>query len=151
MEPGTYDKFERVNGHKPDFEGDVDQICRDMSKRRGVAFEVVTPKPHELFLDIDSEDELKFVHEQIKMMQSYGVPVTITRETPSKDPGHYHVVASMATYIDQMQAIALQAILGSDRKRELYSWLRLTRGTGKVPVVCLFEPVTKAADDYTAF
>lgn len=87
---------------------------------------VKTPAADELFIDIDDTDgsvwfhlNIGKVHEQISVVNTDWLP------SPSGDPIHQHVVVKLGRDITPMERILLQAVLGSDRKREALSWVRL--------------------------
>ena len=107
-----------------------------VAKEKGLV--VVEPADDELFVDVDSEEDLKVVDSISKLLSDNYFPVTLVRSTPSSTPGHYHVVLKADQPLDPLMRIALQACLGSDRKREALSILRLIHKVSR-PVTCFFE------------
>jgi hypothetical protein len=80
------------------------------------------PGERELFIDIDSEtDRVRFLS-LFKVFQEHkDAAATFTSApSPSGKPGHVHVVVTLSRPVaDQRERIVLQALLGSDTKREL--------------------------------
>jgi hypothetical protein len=107
---------------------------------KGRGLEVVLPGARELQLDIDDEPSYVVLQQMMKVLEDNGLPVNITRETVSAG-GNKHVYLDFfgVTELDVMSRIALQACLGSDRKRELLSALRSLLCINERPPTCLFE------------
>jgi hypothetical protein len=98
---------------------------------------VVAPKPNELFIDIDREEDLEQFHKNVSWFGDFITSHTITK-SPSGKPGHYHIVVTLNRAVrDAFERIGLQAILGSDRLREALSWRNAVNGSG-IPT-CFFE------------
>lgn len=84
------------------------------------------PKPTELFIDLDSEEDKTWFYLNIgKVREQMGNVDIEWISSPSGDPGHAHVIVTLSREVSEMERILLQAILGSDRKREALSWVRL--------------------------
>ena len=109
----------------------------ETAAQRGL--DVVLPGPAELFLDFDNEaDYILMMNEQFPLLKSFLPNAIITRSTtsPSGDPGHHHVVVNIGEPVkDARERVLLQAVLGSDRKRELLSWRRIENND---PIPTLF-------------
>ena len=108
------------------------EVAAEQAKAKGC--KVVVPKSNELFVDIDCEEDLErsrkyLVH--IQRMEKCSYRIT---ESPSGRPGRYHVVVTLERDVEPMERILLQALLGSDRVREVLSWQRLRRGE-KLPTL----------------
>lgn len=106
----------------------------------GDAREIVEPADDELFIDFDgvadgSDDDR--LQDALVLLQRNGEQVEIIRETPSRTPGHRHIVLRMGRDLTPLERVALQACLGSDRKRELLAVLRVWNAVS--PVTCFFE------------
>jgi hypothetical protein len=79
--------------------------------------EIVEPGPNELQIDIDSPEIPAKFHEQLSILgQFYGE--TTYRTTRSKS-GNVHIYVTMNNEVGDLERIMLQALLGSDIKREL--------------------------------
>ena len=93
--------------------------------------QVIHPAPNELFLDLDSMKALSFLNEQL--LGTLGDDETLNLEVisrmPSRTKEHWHVILrSRSRTFTPAERIALQACLGSDLKRELYSLVRHLKG-----------------------
>lgn len=100
---------------------------------------VVYPRDNELFVDIDDADGLKAFEEGLALL---GTRVVDHQRWPSASGGaHLHIRVKLASDLkNELERLALQAMLGSDRKRELLCWRKLEHGGAmKTPVVCFFE------------
>jgi hypothetical protein len=75
------------------------------------------------------------------MFRSYLGPLTY-RATKSKS-GNTHVYVTLPEPLPVFERIALQAILGSDAKREMLNFIRAKRGDSGEPI--LMYEVPKAA------
>lgn len=107
---------------------DAGKVRRDFAEHqaREKSCVIVEPKPNELFIDIDFEEELEYFKRQIKRVELRWPCTWRAQSSPSGKPGRYHVyVAFIDRELDHWQRIALQAVLGSDRIRELISVQRL--------------------------
>lgn len=90
--------------------------------------EIVLPANNELFIDIDSDADFRVFNEQKKVLAQ---TETILREEvrySASGPPHRHIVLVLKRELSPMMRIALQASLGSDRKRELLSMQRACAG-----------------------
>lgn len=111
---------------------------------------VVAPGPRQLLADIDTEADYLYLQTQISRLVSNGVAITITRDTPSKSGlPKRHITLEVDHDISDIERIALQACLGSDRVREILSLCRVYRGTS--PATVFFElPSAERAPDIGA-
>lgn len=106
---------------------------------------VVTPRPNELFLDIDTDEDLETFKGQISLLELYFEGDDIAwraAQSPSGRPGRYHVTVTVPRFVDEQERVALQACLGSDRKRELLSLKRIRQG--HISPTCFFEKLAAA-------
>lgn len=89
---------------------------------------IVLPKPNELLVDIDNEDAENVFNTLLPLVAEYIGLISVERN-PSKS-GHprYHLTVTLGRDVTPLERIALQAILGSDRKRELLSFIEMTNG-----------------------
>lgn len=110
--------------------------AEEQAKAKGCV--VVEPKPNELFIDIDREEDLEFFHKNIVHVAKR---CSLTVEMrPSLRKGHFHVVVRFADReLMLWERIAFQAVLGSDRVRELISVFRLLDGD-KAPTLFFEKP-----------
>jgi hypothetical protein len=87
---------------------------------------VKIPSPNELFIDIDDKDSAMWFCLNVgKINEQVGVKDTHRAPSPSGKPEHEHIVLTLVRDVTDMERIAMQSFLGSDRKREALSWVRL--------------------------
>jgi hypothetical protein len=111
-------------------------------KAKELGLVVRYPEPNELFVDIDSEAELRRFNDLFDIFLEHRDPdaLHVATPSPSGKPGRYHVVVRLSKPVaDQRERIILQALLGSDTKRELIAYLVDSRS-------CFFERPAKAAE-----
>ena len=84
---------------------------------------VVLPADNELFLDIDDAKSMEHYLDMLTVLDENNIKYE-TRATESAG-GNNHIYVTLATEVSPQLRIALQAALGSDRKRELLSALRI--------------------------
>ena len=109
------------------------------------ALVVVLPKKNELFLDYDSDEEKKAGLNLLRLfVRYYGRRLPDKEQTPynrqspdeiikvswwrSKSGVGWHAKVELPFEISSFERVGLQAIFGSDRAREVFSYLRLLRG-----------------------
>lgn len=111
-----------------------------LAETKGDTRVIVEPQPNELFVDLDVQADLRVLEHLLKVLEHNGVEAVITRNTPSRTAGHAHVVVRVDRVLTPLERIALQACLGSDRKRELLALLRVWAGVSYAPTVFFEEP-----------
>ena len=91
---------------------------------------VVLPKPDELFIDIDNEGDACVLQSLLRVARTAGLDIFVDRRIPSATPGHEHVYlrCGESLQLTPTLRIALQAALGSDRKREVLALAAVVRG-----------------------
>lgn len=110
---------------------------------------VVVPKGCELFIDVDDAASEEHLQAMLKVLADNEIPILETRRTVSPG-GNTHVYLEIGVprsgVLSPCERIALQAALGSDRKRELLSILRVMLDMDRAPTV-FFEtsPVEDSA------
>lgn len=88
---------------------------------------VVLPEPNQLLIDVDDPADLAKLFELFPILtRSFKLAKWVM--TPSKGASRYHVVMTLDRAFNDTERILLQACLGSDRKRELLSFVRVTKG-----------------------
>lgn len=106
-----------------------DRLLREHaeSKAKEHGYVIRKPQDGELLIDLDCEEDFVLLKEHLDTFHAYVVPIEQVEVTPSPSgsPGHYHAVVTLGRAISPMERIAYQAVLGSDRKRELLSLARL--------------------------
>lgn len=106
--------------------------------KRGRA--VLWPGPRELFVDLDSEWARERFEERLALLQTSLGQKWAAIVRASATAGHYHATVTMhRDVVSEHERICLQAVLGSDANRELFSWVR--HELDARPVSCFFEVV----------
>lgn len=97
---------------------------------------IIEPKPNEIQIDIDGMAELTFYQQQIRVLRAnLKTAQTWTEDIKaSKTPGRFHITLTTHKPIDHVLRVALQAILGSDIRRECFNLCRVLNGN-KYPIV----------------
>lgn len=93
------------------------------------------PTERELFIDIDSDADRERFEALFSIFREHrdANARTVTTPSPSGKPGRFHIVVKLSEPVkDQRERIVLQALLGSDTKRELIAYLVDSRS-------CFFE------------
>ncbi len=116
--------------------GDVANLNADIrAKARGCY--VVDPEPNELFIDIDREEDFEFFKKNVNWLKDI-VECWHVSPSPSGKPGHYHIIVTLKRPVrDAVERIGLQAMLGSDRLREILSLRNALNNSGRP--TCFFE------------
>jgi len=121
-----------------------------VAKERGLI--VVAPKPDELFIDLDCDEDFQEFRKRLADFnsQKLGFVLRIERLTPSASgPPHYHAVVKIsdADFLEPEQVILtderrilLQFLLGSDRVREILSVYRMLRQDDRPPTLFFERP-----------
>src|SRR5579859_1045951 len=92
---------------------------------------VVTPGPSDLQIDIDRQEDLELYKKNRQIFDRFKatIGICVEHETvgPSKSgsPGKYHVTLKLNKPVTAEQRILFQCLLGSDRVREILSYVRL--------------------------
>jgi hypothetical protein len=122
----------------------VSEVNLDVEKAYEAAAErgqiVVRPGSYDVQLDIDSEQDLSIMEGQLNLLRENGIQIGEVRRTTSRS-GNKHVYLRLPRHLTNTERIALQATLGSDRKRELLSLLRVWGGNSEPTL--LFENPTE--------
>lgn len=101
--------------------------------------DVVYPKPNELQLDFDTQEQYDFYESNKWILdEHFGILAETVRISKSGLP-HRHVYVELNAVLTVASRILLQAAMGSDRKRELLSFVMHTRGNEPRPTLFL-EP-----------
>jgi len=90
---------------------------------------IVLPKSNELLIDIDSAVQEQTFHQNLNKINQYvGVKNWVSNPSPSGEPERKHIVVELSRDVIPLERILLQAVLGSDIRRELLSYCRWTIG-----------------------
>lgn len=124
---------------------------QSVATAKGLNLDVLFPKDDELFVDLDSEEAFEYHKEQLELLEAQ-LPDLIhyTGSTFSKSgPPNRHVIVKLAKPISNMERILLQALLVSDRRATLISFIKESQGDPH-PVL-FFEPKPDALPPAPAF
>ncbi len=103
-------------------------------------FMVVEPKPNELFIDIDNDEQYRIFNKNFEILQREYKSACISYDKPSKSGlPRRHIIVCMPWRLRDIERIAWQGALGSDPTRELVSCIRLKRDTVK-PTIFIEKP-----------
>ncbi len=93
---------------------------------------VVYPGSKELQIDIDSEKNLGVFYEHLAILRKWlQVEKVVMTPSLSGEEGHYHVTVSCGRYFNVPERVCLQALLGSDLKREVLGFIMMKNGESK--------------------
>jgi hypothetical protein len=109
------------------------------AKAAALGLVVVEPAASELFLDLDTGLE-EFRTLLYDVAATAGLRIHRVDFWPSRKPGHWHAVVALEHEITPVMRIALQAALGSDRKRELLGLMRILLDVAAAPTVFFETP-----------
>jgi hypothetical protein len=100
------------------------------AKKDGLS--VIYPGPKELQIDIDNEKSFTTFSEHLKILSKYlGIQKIVITPSLSGEPGHYHITVSCDRFFGVPERISLQALLGSDLRREVLGFIMMKNGEGK--------------------
>lgn len=108
-------------GQKPS-----NQYAFDRALKEGLRIRL--PLGNQLFIDLDGDEDLATFEGLLKIL-SDNIGVVDHVITPSKSGlPHRHIIVNLKHKVTMLERIALQACLGSDRKREILSFIELSNG-----------------------
>ncbi len=114
----------------------VPTIKAALEKAKAEGFKVVYPKPNELQLDIDRAEDYVVWQAHRSILDEYFKILKVV-ETPSQEKGHMHVTVTVEKSFNPFERIAFQAVLGSDRKREILGLIMNKLGHESKPTLFL--------------
>lgn len=114
----------------------VNENVRRINNARKRGLKVIEPHANELQIDLDSARALHVYGRQYFMLSQHGITEGWReRMTTSKSGGsRVHVTITLPSAITNVKRVALQAILGSDIKREAFNLCRVLK-RNKYPIV----------------
>jgi hypothetical protein len=111
-------------------------------KAKALGLDIITPGEYEVQIDIDTPADIKHLRTGLKILKDKNEGYKFTRLTTSKS-GNKHVYITFDRAWSPIERIVVQACLGSDRKRELLSMMRVFNKSNNAPTV-LFEAAAKS-------
>jgi hypothetical protein len=113
---------------------------RAIHEAKLLGLEVVFPAADELQIDIDNSADYEVFLEHIGILERYYCTAFEPKETLSRSGGDCkHITVKLHHKISNTERILLQAVLGSDRKREILSLLQEWGGDAH-PTLFLEKP-----------
>ncbi len=111
-----------------------------LEEARKEGLRVILPEPKQLLIDIDTEANLETFNRNYLLLQELGVDLLGYSSRPSrrKIEGR-HITVRLGWKPTVIERIALQAMLGSDLKREIYSFWRWQTGEA-IPTMFFEKP-----------
>lgn len=104
------------------------------AKARGL--DVYEPKEGEILVDLDDTESQYVMEALIPLARRVGIDVKLTKITRSQH-GNKHAYLKVPFGLTALERLLLQAVFGSDRKRELLAYARYRKGIE--PTSVLFE------------
>jgi hypothetical protein len=96
---------------------------------------IVEPKPNELQIDLDGFRAIRAYGLQYDILSKAGITTRWKERTsPSMSRNHIHITITLPSPIDNYKRVMLQALLGSDIKREAFNLCRVVN-KNKYPIV----------------
>lgn len=104
---------------------------------------IVYPQPEEVFLDLDDDASVRVYEASLpvlnRLRDASELPPFVVEARRTVSPGgKTHVYLRFPEELTDLERIAWQAVLGSDRTRELMGLMRLATFS-KRPATCFFE------------
>ena len=99
--------------------------------------EIVYPKINELQLDIDNQEAYDYFHQNKWILEKWFGIRAITERVSKSGGDKRHITVELGTALTTTTRILLQAVMGSDRKRELLSYIMYAKGGEKKPTLLL--------------
>lgn len=107
---------------------------------QALGLEVVEPKDGEILIDLDDVASQYVMEALIPLARRVGIDVKVLKITRSQH-GNKHAYLKVPYALSAIERLLLQAIFGSDRKRELLSYARVRKSIS--PSSVLFEVPAK--------
>jgi|SRR5580698_1860138 hypothetical protein len=119
----------------------VQSFKRAQEEANAKGLQLLWPDDQQLFVDIDDEFSLQLFERGMKAILAFWPDTKVTRKTPSPSgkPGRYHIVIELnrKAPLTSEERLTLQALLGSDPKREILGHVQLAED--EVRVTRFFE------------
>lgn len=113
---------------------DINELRTEaMARMEEAGLVIFLPDANEIQIDIDNEYDLEVYHTNMHLLGQYFDSIAgfeykvIMTKSRNKEHG-YHARVYLPFIVSETERIAFQAFLGSDRKRELLSYIRMMKG-----------------------
>jgi hypothetical protein len=127
--------FDKVTKLAP-IDGEYESLTYALAQAKQDGLVVVTANEKVLFLDIDTEEDLDWCKSQLRILNRIAI-IEDVKFSRSKS-NNWHIYVKLKHPLSYTERLCLQSALGSDRKRDLLSWLRC-RTEGKPRDIIFFE------------
>jgi hypothetical protein len=128
----------RLTGNAPWETSGSYPIDNGMEAAKKQGLKVVPAQADELQIDIDNKESHERFYSMLGMLMSFFPDITWEeKKSKSESPFRLHITVNLGHKISNVERVLLQAIMGSDPKRELLSYIRLLRGIE--PATLFFE------------
>jgi hypothetical protein len=101
---------------------------------RELKLDIVWPEPNELFVDLDDDASFACFKKQIELLGQFERGTWSEQRSRN---GNRHVIVILERTVSNEERLMLQAMLGSDRKRELLGLKQLRAGLARS--TCFFR------------
>lgn len=99
--------------------------------------EIVYPEANELQLDIDNKEAYDYFHQNKWILEQWFGIRAISERVSKSGGDKKHITVELGVALTTVTRILLQAVMGSDRKRELLSFVMYAKGNEKRPTLLL--------------
>lgn len=103
--------------------------------------EIVYPKENELQLDIDNKEAYDYFHQNKWILEQWFGIRSITERVSKSGGDKKHITVELGVTLTTVTRILLQSVMGSDRKRELLSFVMYAKGNEKRPTLLLEKKI----------
>lgn len=135
---GSLSDIERIELHeedmvKPTYFGSKPPTTKTaLARAEKEGLKVVYPGPHELQIDIDGAENFTIWAQHFTILEKWLKVKNISViPSMSHEVGHYHITIESERYFNIFERMLLQAVLGSDLKRELLGFVMAKNGESK--------------------
>lgn len=101
---------------------------RALQQAKNEGLNVVFPNDHQLFIDIDNDHSYLLFLKQMDILRAYVGVETVNVEPSKSGLPKRHITVSLVDSITELERIGLQAMMGSDRVRELLAYVQEKNG-----------------------
>ena len=116
----------KIYSESPCVEGDPGYCLStsDSAERDAKGRDIIYPQKNELFIDIDDAESLRAYNRGFDHLSNFIQLKEIRKTKSAHKLNGWHIVVQVAGELSDLDRVALQACLGSDRIRELNGILR---------------------------
>jgi hypothetical protein len=108
--------------------------------------DILIAKDNELFLDIDTEDDLYRATVFLGYLKDSDLKIVESFKILRSKSGKWHIIANLSRSFSVPERLLMQAFCGSDRRREYASFINYLNGITKACNI-LFRPKSETFPD----